>query len=181
MADNKTVISKAEDLEAIFKPEITEGSIDDKLVMPRPGDEGEIVRILYAKSPDGTLGLINVVNNAKFKGGRGEFMSVEKFSNPGVPLQMGLGESLKTSIKRMCNTNGWKIADLPGKVIHITANWYSSSEKGIYCNDCRGSGVLSGVKCKKCDGTGKTIVFNTRARLDLMQATPGIKGKVDEF
>jgi len=168
----KTVITNDADLEAIFKPEITGGTISDKLVMPRPGDGGKTIRFLYTKGPNQELGVVNVVTNDKFKnGGKGFFMNVEEIDQPGIELQMGLGESLLNSIKRMCNSNGWKISDLPGKTAMITANYYDK----IKCSKCNGAG------CIACEKTGKSTVFNVQARLDLMQPTAGAKKTGNEF
>lgn len=169
----KIVIANDADLEAIFKPDITGGTISDKLIMPRPGDGGKCIRFLYAgKDANGQLGVINVVKNDKFtKGGKGFFMNVEEIDHEGIQLQMGLGESTLNSIKRMCNSNGWKIADLPGKVAMITANYYDK----IKCSKCSGKG------CAACENTGKSTVFNVQARLDLMQPTAGAKKTGNEF
>ncbi len=166
----KEIVSDEAKLDEIFGTDkITGGTIADKVVMPRPGDEGIIVRFLYTKAKDGTLGVINIVKNEKFKDGSGEFLNVELYNKPGIEYQMGLGKSMKNAIVRMNNTNGWKLTDLPGKVGHITANYYPK----IKCNRCNGRG------CAFCGNTGNSTVFNVRARLDLMSATKD--ARKDEF
>lgn len=165
-------ISSLEELNDVFKHDETRKSISDKLVMPRPGDGGKAVLILNSKGDDGSIGPIKVVKNSKFKDGNGIFMTVAEVEHPGVELQMGLGESLKNSIDRMCNTEKWTLAELPGKIIHITANYYPK----IKCSKCNGIG------CAACEKTGDSTVFNARARHDLMSPTKSTKGKVaDEF
>lgn len=173
-SENK-VISSEEDLEKLFKPEITGGYIADKLVMPRPGDGGKALLILNSKDDDGTLGPIKNVKNSKFRDGNGLFMAVAEYDHPEIELQMGLGESLKNSIKRMCNSEGWKLVELPGKIVHITANYYTAVG-AAKCNKCGGKG------CAACENTGNSTVFNIRARHDLMSPTGSTKKKVaDEF
>lgn len=167
----KEIISDEAKLNEIFgADDIKGGTIADKLEMPRPGDEGVVVRFLYTKGRDGSLGVINVVKNEKFKDGSGEFLTVEKYDNPGVEYQVGLGKSIKNAIVRMNNSNGWKLTDLPGKIGHITANYYPK----IKCNKCNGRG------CPACENTGNSTVFNVRARLDLMSTTKNVK-RTDEF
>ena len=165
------VVNSAEDLNKIFGHDETRKSIADKFVMPRPGDGGKAVRILYTKNSDNSLGVVSIVKNDKFKDGQGIFMNVADVEQPEIELQMSLSKSMFNSIDRMCNSEGWKLTDLPNKVIHITANWYPK----IKCNQCNGLG------CDKCDGTGNSTVFNVRARHDLMSATGAAKKKADEF
>lgn len=172
---DRTIVSSVEDLEKIFKPEITGGYIADRITMPRPGDGGKAVLILHSKGEDGQLGVVHIVRNEKMKTGEASFMSVAEYDHPEVEMQMGLGESLKNSIKRMCNSEGWKISDLPGKIVHITANYYTG-EKAPKCSQCHGIG------CAACENTGNSTVFNVRARHDLMSPTGSTKKKVaDEF
>jgi len=149
---------------------VTGGTISDKLVMPRPGDKGVIVVFLYNKELDGTLKVIKIVKNDKFTTGEGGFFNVGLLDNPGIEYQVGVGKSMGNAIQRMLNTNKWQIEDLPGKIAHITANYYDK----IPCSKCNGRG------CSACEHTGKSTVFNVRARLDLMSVTSNVK-KTDEF
>ncbi len=166
----ETVADEAKLNEIFGADKITDGTIADKIVMPRPGDKGVVVRFLYAKAKDGTLGVVNVVKNEKFKDGYGEFLNVELYDKPGIEYQMGLGKSMKNAIVRMSITNKWKLTDLPGKIAHITANYYPK----IKCNKCNGRG------CAACENTGNSTVFNVRARLDLMSVVSK-SDKRDEF
>ena len=170
---DRTVVSSAEDLEKLFQHDETRKSIADKLVMPRPNDGGKAVTILYSKGDDGQPGVVHVVKNEKFEsGGQGVFMMVAEVEHPEVELQMGVNKSLFNSFDRLCNSEGWKLTELPGKIVHITANYYPK----IKCNKCNGRG------CAACENTGNSTVFNVRARHDLMTPTKNVKGKVaDEF
>ncbi len=166
----RVIVSDEEALSKILGEGVTGETIEDKLVMPRPGDKGIVVRFHYVKDKDGTLGIIKIVKNEKFTTGEGKFFNVELVDNPGVMYQMGAGKSAGISVKRMCNTNGWKLTDLPGKIAHITANYYPK----VKCSKCNGRG------CVACENTGNSTVFNIRARLDLMSAVPKDARK-DEF
>lgn len=168
-ASQREVISDENELENLFKPEITEGRISDKLDMPTPGDEGVVVRVLYTKGVDGKLGIIDRVYNSKFKNGVAEFMTVEKVDSPGIQLKMGVGESIKNSFRRMMNDEKWKVKDLPNKVVHITASFWkkapiSARNPRVKCKVCKGAG------CDDCDGSGlqSPVVFNAIARHDIM-------------
>lgn len=168
------VVSSAADLESIFQHDETRKSIADKFIMPRPNDGGKAVTILNTKGEDGTLGVVSVVKNEKFTNteGQGIFMMVADVEHPEVEQQMGLSKSLFNSIDRLCNSEGWKLDGLPGKIIHITANYYPK----IKCSKCNGRG------CAACENTGNSTVFNVRARHDLMSPTKSVKGKVvDQF
>lgn len=162
-SENKIVSSSAE-LDSIFEHDATRKSIADKLVMPRPASDGKIITILHSKGDDGSLGLVKIVNNPKFRDGNGIFMTVEEYDHPGVELQMGLGKSLKQSLDRMCNTEGFPLDQLPGKIVHITANYYTT-ENAPKCSKCNGRG------CEACESTGYSTVFNVRLRKDLMNPT----------
>lgn len=179
------------ELESIFKPSITGETIQDKFVMPEPGDNGKVIMFQYIQGKDGSLGIIDRVKNPKFKGESADFMNVEElippnYTSSGIIKRMGLGESMKNAIKRMMNSRGWKPTDLPGKVVHITASYWSEAPmekrsrdkngKYVVCKICNGSG------CKTCGNTGiqSPVVFNCQARDDLMKPEVGKSGK-DEF
>lgn len=190
----RKIISDLNELDKIFKPELTGEQISDKFLMPVPGDNGKVVRLQYIIGKDGALGIVDKVKNPKFKGvnQEAEFMNIEELTPPdytssGIIKRMGLSESMKNSLKRLMNTKGWKPTDLPGKVVHITASWWTKAPiekrskdkngKYIKCKDCAGAG------CINCDGTGyqSPAVFNCTARDDLMKAVTGNKGSGDEF
>lgn len=164
-SENK-IVTDLNELNTIFEHDEKRQSIQDKLVMPIPGDKGKIVRFLVFKGDNGSYGPIKVVKNDKFNAGSGVFMNVEELSNPGVELQMSLGISLKGAIDRMCNTQKWTLTDLPGKIVHITANYYTAKD-APKCSKCGGRG------CPACGNTGNSTVFNVRPRIDLMSATAG--------
>lgn len=190
----RKIISDLNELDRIFKPELTGESISDKFVMPVPESNGKVVRIQYIIGKDGSLGVVDKVKNPAFKGPaqEAEFMNVEELVPPdfvsnGIIKRMGLSESMKNSLKRLMNTKVWKPTDLPGKVIHITATyWYKATvekrsrdknDKYIKCKDCGGKG------CINCDGSGfqSPVVFNCSSRDDLMKAVSGAGKKGDEF
>lgn len=175
-SDTKVIASAAE-LEGLFEHDETRKSIADKFIMPRPNDGGKAVTILHSKGLDGSLGVVSVVKNEKFTNseGQGIFMMVADVNQPEVEQQMGLSKSMFNSIDRLCNSEGWKLAELPGKIIHITANYYTAVG-AAKCNKCNGRG------CAACENTGNSTVFNVRARHDLMSPTRSTKKKVaDEF
>lgn len=170
-----SAIKSQEDFDRLLKTEITGGYISDKFVMPRPNDGGKIVTIKWSKDNKGELCPMKVVKNSKFRDGNGVFMIVSEIEHPDVELQMGVGESIKSSIKRMLNEEKWNINDLPGKVVHITANYYTA-EGAPKCSKCSGKG------CVACENTGNSTVFNMKARGDIMSPTSQTKKKVaDEF
>jgi len=169
-----TGIKSQEDFDKLLKTEITGGYISDKFIMPRPNDGGKVVRILWSKDNKGELCPMKVVKNSKFKDGNGVFMTVAEIDQPEVELQMGVGESIKNAVKRMLNSEGWNINDLPDKIVHITANYYTS-ERAAKCSKCHGKG------CVACENTGYSTVFNMKARRDLMSPTKQTKKVADEF
>lgn len=174
MAKSETkVIDNATDLEALFEHDADRKSIADKFVMPRPNDGGKAVTILYSKGPDGKQGVVSIVKNEKFTNsdGQGVYMMVADVKYPEVEQQMGVSKSLFNSFDRLCNTEGWKLSELPGKTVHITANYYEK----IKCNKCNGRG------CAACEGTGNSTVFNVRARHDLMSPTKQSNKNIDQF
>lgn len=186
----RKIISDLNELDKIFKPDLTGEQISDKFIMPIPGDNGKVVRLQYIIGKDGSLGVVDKVKNPKFKGTNQEadFMNVEELSPPdfasnGIIKRMGLGESMKNSLKRMMNTKVWKPTDLPGKVVHITATWWSAApmdrrDPKVKCKQCNGAG------CKTCGNMGiqPPAVFNCTARDDLMKVVSGAEKKGgDEF
>lgn len=189
----RLAIKDSEELEKLFRgegaeDEIKGGKISPKLTMPLPGDSGIDVRILYIKNKDGTVaGVVDRVKNAKFNNPEGEadFMNVELYQNPGIELRMGLSESLKASLRRMMNDEvpRWKVVELPGKVIHITASYWTNApanKRGmsVVCRGCGGKG------CKVCNNTGiqlHPIVFNCTPRKDLVAPVVTAAAKSDTF
>lgn len=186
-ASKRTIISDANELESIFKPEITDGVISDKLKMPTPGDGGLVVRVLYTKTKDGTMGIIDKVENPKFKGGVAEFLTVEKYDATknawtGIEQKIGVSESIKNSFRRMMNDEGWKVVDIPGKPILITASYWEtapmkSRDPKVKCTFC------GGIGCKACNMTGlqSPVVFNSRAYKDMAGIVTAKGQKKDEF
>lgn len=181
----RNTINDADELEKLFKPEITGGVISDKFEMPKPDTDGKVVRFLYIKGKDGKLGVVDKVKNPKFKGdGEAEFMRVEEIGKEGLEKTLGLSESMKNGLRRVMNEEHWKAVDIPGKVVHITANWWFNAtvdkrDAKNKCVECKGTG------CKFCSMTGlmPPVVFNVRARHDLMSVVgknDGVK-KGDEF
>ena len=169
-SENK-VIQSAEELNEIFKHDETRKVIAGKLEMPRPGKGGKAIIILNSKGDDGSIGPVKVVKNSKFKDGNGVFMAVAEADHPEVELQMGLGESLKQSFDRLCNSEGWKLTELPGKIVQLNAAYYKKNK----CSQCGGRG------CVACENTGQSTVFSVTARHDLMSPTGNVKGKTKVF
>ncbi len=171
-------ITSEEDLEKMFNPEqkITGGYIADKFVTPTPGDGGKAIIFKYSKDDDGTLCILKSVKNPAFDSGEADIMTISEHEHPDVEYQISAGKSFKNAVKRMCVSEGWKFNDLPGKIAHITSNWYpkvkcSGVDKKIGC---------TGKNCPKCNGTGHSKVFNLRARPDLMSPTGQTKKKASD-
>jgi hypothetical protein len=174
------LISDAEELEKLFRPDITGGEISDKLQMPTPESEGIVVRLKYLTTKEGKLAVVDQVQNPKFKGGIAEFMNVEVVGKEGIDKRLNLSESVKNALRRTMNDNQWKVVDLPGKVVQITANYWSNSPRdkrdaNVKCVRC------GGVGCKFCGFVGLQpgVVFNIHARNDLMSPTNAVTGKND--
>ncbi len=172
-SENKAVSSLSE-LNELFKHDESRKVIMGKLVMPRPGDGGKTLLILNSQGDDGTVGPVKVVKNSKFKDGNGIFMTVAEHKHLETSLQMGLGKSLFNAFDRMCNTEGFTLADLPGKIVQLTANYYTAPD-APKCSNCMGRG------CNKCEGTGNSTVFSVQLRRDLMESpTKAAKGKIED-
>ncbi len=173
MAKGETqVISSKEEIEKLFEHDETRKVILPKLQTPVPNDGGKDIIILYSKDDNGNPGLLYKVKHEKMNTGEALFMTVAEYEHQEVPLQMGVNKSVFNSLDRLCNSKGWLLTELPGKILHMTASAYSKYP----CRECNGKG------CDSCGGSGKSKVFNFTARDDLMTPSKQTKGKVaDEF
>jgi len=171
-------ITTEEELGKLFAPDITGGYIADKFVTPIPGDGGKAIIILNSKDDNGELCVVKNVKNPGFESEEANFMTVAEYEHPEVELQLGVNKSIANAVKRMCTSEEWKFNDLPGKIVHITANWYTK----VRCSGVDKKIGCLGKNCPKCNGSGYSKVFNLRARKDLMSPSKQTKGKVaDEF
>lgn len=170
----RTIVSSADELESIFRPEIKSGVIPDKLKMPVPGGEGIIIRVLYTKTKDGTMGIIDRVENPKFKGGVADFLTVEKYNDTkgvwtGIEQKIFISESIKNSFRRLMNSERWEVVDIPGKPVYITASYWKTApmknrDPKVKCIFCSGTG------CKTCNMSGlqSPVVFNIQKYIGII-------------
>lgn len=169
-----TIISDINDLNKIFGHDITRKGIKPKFIMPKIGGKPKTIRILHSKDASGNLGVIYTVKNEKMNTGTAIFMTVEDYENPGTEFIMGVGKSLFNNFDALCNENKITLADLPGKIVQISASPY----KEYVCKSC--NGAKGG--CQDCGFTGHSTVFNLTMRNDLMSTTKNVKKITnDEF
>lgn len=155
--------------------------------MPTPEQKaGVTVRFLWSKDASRNPVLVEQVTNPKFKGDKktAYFMAVEELDNPGVERRVGLSSSLYASLVRVTNNEEMRLEDIIGKVVTITANYWTSAplakrDKNRKCVKCLGKG------CSFCTVTGTDedagritglqppTVFDSTIRHDLMSA--GVK------
>jgi hypothetical protein len=157
MADVESVFSSdSKELESIFgmddeKREKVAG-IRHRIRMPDPAKENDsvTVRVLYYQKPDGTVQLYKTVKGEKFRS-TAVFLNVEDVNMPGVQKDLSLSKTLYQSIDRELYNRGLKWEDLPGKVLTITADYWTSAprnKRSATCMKCNGSG------CDFCTVTG---------------------------
>jgi hypothetical protein len=187
--------SDAEELNTLFG--MTEdkrakiAGIKNRVKMPDPTKKGDTVTVVvrYYKTKDGKVNYYKKVTGAKFKT-PAIFLNVEEVEAPGIEKDLQMPKTLFQSVDRELSNRGLTITDLPGKVMTITADYWTSAPrskrsnpcpkcKGKGCDFCvvSGSGQDAGVATGLCPPTRYDAVF----RDDIMSGKTAVAGKKAVF
>ncbi len=152
--------------------------IKKRVKMPDPEKKGDsrTVRVLYYKGNDGRTDYYKKVSGEKFKS-PAIFLNVEELDAPGIEEDLQVPKTLYQSITRELSNRGLTIVDIPGKILSVTADYWTSAPrakrsrqcfkcKGRGCEFCMvtGTGIDSGVSTGMCPPTRYDAVI----REDLM-------------
>jgi hypothetical protein len=137
---------------SILNKYIRDSSQSDRLYMPEPDIEGDslTVRILYYKDKNGQDSYYKRVTGEKFKT-PAIFMNVEEVGVPGIEKDLQIPKMLYQCIERELTARNLTIVDLPGKMMTITADYWTSApikKRSKECPKCNGRG------CNFCVVTG---------------------------
>lgn len=148
--------SDADELNKLF--DMTEdkrakiAGIKKRVKMPDPEKKGDTrnVRVLYYKGADGKADYYKRVSGDKFKT-PAIFLNVEELDAPGIEEDLQVPKTLYQCIDRELSNRGLTIVDLPGKILSVTADYWTSApraKRSKQCPKCRGKG------CDFCTVTG---------------------------
>lgn len=161
--------------------------IKNRAKMPDPAKKGDIltVKALYYKDKNGKADYYKKVTGEKFKT-PAIFINVEELDAPGIEKDLQVPKTLYQSIDRELSNRGFTFVDLPGKVMTITADYWTSAPRAKRSNQCpkckgkgcdfcvvTGTGQDAGVATGLCPPTRYDAVF----RDDIMSGKTAATGK----
>jgi len=144
--------------------------IKDRLKMPDPSISGDRVtcRVLYYQNPDGTTQWYKKVSGEKFTN-TAVFLNVEDVEQPGIEKDLSVGKTLYQSLTREVTNRGMKMSELPGKVLIITAGYWTSapkSKRSNVCPNCNGQGCAFCTVSGNGEDAGKSTGYAPPTRFD---------------
>lgn len=193
MAENEYG-SNVEELDELFDMDEEKkkkmAGIKNRLKMPNPDVPGDTrtIRALYYQN-NGQTSAYKKVSGDKFKT-PAIFLNVEEVNAPGIQKDMQCPKTLYQSITRELTNRGLKFKDLPGKVMTVTADYWTSapkSKRSIVCPKCQGKGcdfctvTGSGEDAGVMTGKRPPVRYDAIFRDDLMSTTATATKKAGQF
>jgi hypothetical protein len=136
----------------ILNKYIKDSSQLDRIRLPNPDIEEDsiTVRVRYYKDKNGQVNYYKKVTGEKFKT-PAIFLNAEEVGVPGIEKDLQVPKTLYQCIDRELTARNLTIVDLPGKIMTITADYWTSApikKRAKECPECNGRG------CSFCVVTG---------------------------
>ena len=166
--------SSQEELDKIFDMNAEKrekiADIRGRIGMPNPDKPGDAVnvRVLYYKKGDEN-DLFKKVSGEKFTN-TAVFLNVEEVEQPGIEKDLGLSKTLYQGIDRELTNRGLAWKDLPGKILTMTADYWTSApiiKRGNRtCPKCSGAGCAFCTVSGNGDDAGSKTGYAPPTRYD---------------